>query len=78
MTDYLGSQKVSLTGAQLSEILSDGAAAMESINSAGGNAPPVGVWDNRNVRRAMSRSKYTKSCAGTVTAEQVTGLAKYF
>lgn len=45
MNDHLDSQKASLTGAQPSKSLSDGVAAMESISSANGIAPPMGILD---------------------------------
>jgi hypothetical protein len=44
MTDYLNSVPVTLTGAQRTEIIEAGAAAYSAMTVAGGNDPPVGVW----------------------------------
>ena len=44
LPDYFSSQPVSLSGAERDEILADGETALDSIVADGGNAPPVGVW----------------------------------
>lgn len=44
MTDYIDTKQIKLNEAQRQELLADGEAAADSMNAAGSNPPPVGVW----------------------------------